>query len=251
MFLSLTHKKKTMELASLKPEGRFVFVGDTHGDLDVSIKIIENYLKIDTRICFLGDYVDRGFKSKENIEYLLEKREKNPEKIFLLQGNHERYDVVRFSPADFWNSLGENERKKYSGIFAKFPYVLSVDKIIALHGALPDVKKIEDINNVIDGDENWKAILWGDFQERGFFEAENFSGRPQFGEQYFKRIMKQLNKNVLIKSHNPYTKECLFGNKCLTIFTSSAYKRQKTIAIVDFNKNRSIKTINDLVVEKI
>lgn len=240
-----------MNLISLKPEGKFVFVGDTHGDLDASVKVIANYFDENTKICFLGDYVDRGPHSKRNVDYLLEKREKYPEKIFLLQGNHERYDIVRFHPADFWGSLGENERKKYSNVFTEFPYVLSVGEIIALHGAFPNIKKIEDINNVIDGDENWEAILWGDFQEGEFFGTKNFLGRPQFGKQYFEKIMKKLNKNVLIKSHNPNTKESLFNNRCLTIFTSSAYEREKTIAIADFNKHKTIKTIDDLIVEEI
>ena len=36
-----------MKLLSLKPEGKFIFVGDTHGDLGASIQIIENYSKVE------------------------------------------------------------------------------------------------------------------------------------------------------------------------------------------------------------
>ena len=245
-----------MKLVSLKPEGKFVFVGDTHGDLDASVKVVENYFKSNTRICFLGDYVDRGPFSRENINYLLEKRNKNPERIFLLQGNRETYDILPFNPADFWKKLSWDKQKKYSEIFQEMPYALSIDGIIALHGALPDIQKISDINNIPQNqyDRNWKAIMWGDFKnEINSFDFE-MGGRPKFNKKYFDKIMSRLGKNVLIRSHQINIKSKIFDNRCLTIFTSSAYSTydvKRTIAIADFNKNKEIKTIDDLVIKEV
>lgn len=242
-----------MKLISLKPEGKVVFVGDTHGDLDASVKVIENYLKTDTRICFLGDYVDRGDLSKENINYLLEKRDKHLDKIFLLQGNHENYDIMSFCPSDFWHKLSWDEQKKYSKIFKKMPYALSVDGIIALHGALPSIRKISSINNIPRNrdNKNWKAILWGDFEDETYPPDYGMNGRPKFNKKYFREIMQKLGKNVLIRSHQYNLKEKIFDNRCLTVFTSSAYDRSRTIAIADFNKKKNIRSIDDLIVEEI
>jgi len=41
----------------------------------------------------------------------------------------------------------------------------------------------------------------------------------------------------------------MFDNRCLTIFTSSAYTRERTIAIYDFKK--PINTAKDLEIVKI
>ena len=242
-----------MNLLSLKPEGKFIFVGDTHGDLDASVKAVEKYFKSDTRIGFLGDYVDRGPFSRENIDYLLEKRNKNPDRIFLLQGNHEAYNILPLNPADFWNRLSWDEQKKYSKIFQKMPYALSIGGIIALHGALPDIQNISDINNIPQNqyNRNWNAILWGDFEDKPSSFDYEMSGRPKFNKKYFDKIMNRIRKNVLIRSHQPHIKQKIYDNRCLTIFTSSAYGGNRTIAIADFNKKREIKTIDDLIVEEV
>ena len=60
------------KLIEIKKAKKVIFVGDTHGDLEASQKVIKNYLKEGNIIVFLGDYVDRGSYSKENIDFLLE-----------------------------------------------------------------------------------------------------------------------------------------------------------------------------------
>ena len=243
-----------MNLLKLKPKGRFVFVGDTHGDLDASKNVIKKYLDGNTIICPLGDYPDRGYDSKGNVDYIISLKEKYPKNFFPLQGNHENYRTFPFDSADFWEGLSEEEMNHYSNIFEKFPLVLSVGNIIALHGALPDVKKIEDINKIRNfRDINLKAILWGDFEERINYDGDwSYSGsRPTFGKKYFERIMQRLGKNVLIRSHQPWANERMFDNKCLTIFTSNAYGGEKTVAIADFDKKKKIESIDDLIIERI
>ena len=61
--------------------------------------------------------------------------------------------------------------------------------------------------------------------------------------------MKRFDKKVLIRSHQPTSPLFMFDNRCLTIFTSSAYTRERTIAIYDFKK--PIKTAKDLEIVKI
>ena len=79
-------EQKLIEIEKTK---KVVFVGDTHGDLEASQKVIKDYLKPENKIVFLGDYVDRGPKSKENLDFLLKTKEKYPNQVYLLQGNHE------------------------------------------------------------------------------------------------------------------------------------------------------------------
>lgn len=240
-----------MRLIEIKKAKKVVFVGDTHGDLEASQKVIKEYLKPGNKIVFLGDYVDRGPYSKENLDFLLEIKAKKPNQIYLLQGNHEGHRILKFSPADFWESLNKTDYKKYSSIVEKFPLAAITKDIIALHGVLPNVKNLEEINKIKLGSEKWRQITWGDFlNEKGeYLGTDPFTGRPQFGQDYFLKTMKRFRKKVLIRSHQPTSPLFMFDNQCLTIFTSSAYARERTIAIADFKK--SLKTAKDLEIKRI
>lgn len=244
-----------MNLIKLPPKGRVVFVGDTHGDVDASIKVISEYLNKNTSIVFLGDYVDRGNHSQENIDFLLDYKKTNPENIFLLQGNHERYDLVDFSPNNFWEKLNPLEKRQYLSIFKKFPLAISVGNILALHGALPDINHLQEINKIGDDfkDKNLFSILWGDFiDSSGEVDDIPSNGRPYFGERYFNKIIKKLNKKVLIRSHQSDADQSMFNNKCLTLFTSSAYSwKKRKIAIADFSRGKEINSIDDLIILEI
>ncbi|GAH95651.1 unnamed protein product, partial [marine sediment metagenome] len=64
--------------------GRVIFVGDTHGDFEATEKIIHKHLKPGNKLVFLGDYVDRGSASLENINFLLQQKVEHPDSLFLL-----------------------------------------------------------------------------------------------------------------------------------------------------------------------
>ena len=240
-----------MKLIEIKKAEKIIFVGDTHGDFEASQKVIKDYLKPENKIVFLGDYIDRGPFSKENLDFLLEKKKKYPDQIYLLQGNHEGHHILKFSPADFWENLSKEDYEKYCSIVEKFPLAIVIKDIITLHGVLPDVKNLEEINKIKMGSEEWMQICWGDFsEEKGeYLGSDPFTGRPQFGRDYFLKLMERFNKKVLIRSHQPDAPLFMFNNRCLTIFTSSAYTRERIIAIFDFQ--REIKTAKDLEVIKI
>ncbi|RLJ10141.1 MAG: hypothetical protein DRP15_01030 [Candidatus Aenigmatarchaeota archaeon] len=239
------HKK----LVELPTKGRAVFVGDTHGDLEASQWVVKKYLDEKTILIFLGDYVDRGPKSKENIDFLLRLKEDYPERVFLLMGNHEAYSIVRFYPADFWEGLSSEESSYYTNIFKELPLaVFSYNGVIALHGALPDVNELSDINKIRLGDDNWYKIVWGDFSNnRGEFFGMR-GGRPLFGQDYFERVMGSLGTNVLIRSHQPDAPEKMYNNRCLTIFTSSVYKPERTVALLDLES--PIRNVDDILIER-
>jgi predicted phosphodiesterase len=239
------------KLIQIKKAKRIIFIGDTHGDLEASQKVIGEYLREGNKIVFLGDYVDRGDFSKENLNFLLEQREKYPAQIFLLQGNHEGYPILKFSPAEFWENLTPEEFKKYSEICINLPLVLVAKNIIALHGVLPEVRKLEEINKIQPGDKNWVRICWGDFEdtEGRYLGIDFLSGRPIFGRDYFFELMERYRKRVLIRAHQPDCSQFLFDDRCLTLFTSISYKKERTIAIANLEKE--IKSAKDLEVRQI
>ena len=239
------------KLIELPASGQTVFVGDTHGDFEATKIAGKRYLGDDKRLVFLGDYVDRGRNSEANINYLLCLKVAYPANVFLLQGNHEGYGVFRFYPADFWEAIDGELRKAYERVLLTLPLVVSTGNIIGLHGVLPDVKTLSDINRIQIGGEEWQQVTWGDWQEvdGDYLQVDGYTGRPQFGRGYFDRLMKQFDKNVLIRSHQPGAQQVMYDNCCLTIFTSHAYVSTRTIAIA--NMEDEVKTADDLQVELI
>ncbi len=224
-------------LIEIEDVQRIIFVGDTHGDLEASQKVVRDYLKLDNVLIFLGDYVDRGHFSRENLDFLLKTKIENSSQIYLLQGNHEGHRILELSPANFWEGLNSELYNLYASIVEKFPLIAVAKGIIALHGVFPDVKNLEEINQIELGSKKWEQITWGDFAEQKGEQLAPISvGRPLFGRDWFLKIIHRLNKKILIRSHQPRASQFMFDNRCLTIFSSSVYGRERTIAIADLSK---------------
>jgi hypothetical protein len=242
---------KQPRLLEIPDKGQTVFVGDTHGDFDATKTVVGRYLGGDRKLVFLGDYVDRGEASMANINYLLCLKLAYPARLFLLQGNHEGYGIFKFFPADFWEATEPELRALYEKVLLKLPLAVSAGNIIALHGALPDIGALSDIDQIQPGGEAWQQIVWGDWQETSgdYLGIDAYTGRPQFGRGYFDRVMKRLNKSILVRSHQPGSPRLMYDNRCLTIFTSQAYIPLRTVALADWAEE--INTASDLLIESI
>lgn len=71
---------------------RHIAVGDIHGCFGLLKPLIETTIGFrpqEDLLVFLGDYIDRGRQSKEVVRYLTALRERSPERVILLKGNHE------------------------------------------------------------------------------------------------------------------------------------------------------------------
>lgn len=81
--------------ARLKANKRIYAIGDVHGCLD-ELRLLLNDIQshfethpvAEHKIILLGDYVDRGPKSAETIDYLIELKARDPA-VFCLFGNHD------------------------------------------------------------------------------------------------------------------------------------------------------------------
>ena len=235
--------------------GRAVFVGDTHGDIEATGKIMHKYLTSNHTLVFLGDYVDRGTASLENINLLLEQKIKHPDRLFLLMGNHEGYMVKPFQPASFWEGLDSELRRRYGEVLLNLPLAVSTaNGIIAAHGGLPDVPDLDSMERIEPGSTEWNHMTWGDWQESQKVDLgpDPCTARPQFGRGWFEEIMSRLGKNLLIRSHQPDAPRLMYDRRCLTIFTSlssSYYTGDRTIAVVDLD--REVRNADDVRIETV
>ncbi len=71
--------------------GRTFAIGDIHGDLDQLKLLLERVGRLDSsdKLVFLGDYVDRGPRSKQVIEFVRNELPRTGAKVVCLRGNHE------------------------------------------------------------------------------------------------------------------------------------------------------------------
>lgn len=244
----LLEEKKVVHLDN---RSRAIFVGDTHGDLEAS-KMVWNRFAGEvqsgrTYLVFLGDYVDRGNKSRENIDFLLSKKRNNPEGLILLLGNHDAYHLRELSPSDFWQSLTKQDYEYYKDLYL-LPWLAEAEGLVATHGALPfvsDLRVLEESQEEIFEKENelnipiWISIAWGDINNKiSGAQMDPLTGRPQFGRELVFKYMQKNNWNILIRAHQPGMQGWSFSDNVLTIFTSETYVRmgraqERSIAVVE------------------
>lgn len=222
-------------LVRLPPDKAIVFVGDTHGDRQATEEVLRRFFDARHVLVFLGDYVDRGEDSGGNLGVLMAAKLAHPDRIFLLMGNHEAWAVAPFTPADFWRSLPSREERALAETLSLLPLAAHHPAgVLALHGALPDVERLEQIEAIALGSANWRKITWGDWVDGpGYCLDPGFFGRPAYGRDYFEEIMGRLGLKALVRAHQPDAPLYLFGGRCLTLFTSRAYgPRELRVALL-------------------
>jgi serine/threonine protein phosphatase 1 len=71
--------------------GRTFAIGDIHGDIAALWKLLAKFPQLDPgdTIVFLGDYVDRGPRSRDVVDYVRNLHLQTPAQVVCLRGNHE------------------------------------------------------------------------------------------------------------------------------------------------------------------
>lgn len=67
----------------------FAFIGDIHGCLEELEEVVEHVRSRTRHLVFLGDYVNRGLRSREVVEYLILLNSSNDIECTFLLGNHD------------------------------------------------------------------------------------------------------------------------------------------------------------------
>ena len=232
-------------LVRLPDDRPIIFVGDIHGDRDAVETVFSRFPVPDHVIVFLGDIVDRGADSLGALTSVVKGRLEKPSSIHLLMGNHEGRGISRFSPADFWDSLPQDQCEELSHHLTKLPLAAwHPVGILATHGGLPGLSSLDAIDDIDLGSEAWHAITWGDWGSNRRF-ASRFEARPTFGPATFEERSFQLGVKVQIRSHQPTAPLYLFDDRCLTLFTSNAYG-DGTRRVARLMPGQRIETARDL-----
>ncbi|MEM0048946.1 MAG: metallophosphoesterase family protein [Candidatus Bathyarchaeia archaeon] len=233
--------KVTGRLIFILPKGEAIIVGDIHGDLE-SLKHIlyeSGFLNKaldgrDVYLIFLGDYGDRGEYSPEVYYVILALKNLFPEKVILLQGNHEGPEDLLAHPHD----LPYQMRRKFgpdgfivyrelSNLFRRFyTAVIVKDRYVMLHGGVPSgARSIEDVAFAYikhPAESHLEEILWSDPEDwiSGKYPSPRGAGYL-FGEDITMKFLELLGVKFLIRGHEPADEGYKFnhGGRVLTLFS--------------------------------
>ncbi len=230
---TLSKLRETPQL--LKINGKYLVVGDTHGDVYSTI----SSLKMDVNIVFLGDYVDRGPYQFENLILLLVAFLSNEKEVILLRGNHE--SPLMNKHYGFISELESKTRNRWKDyysyikkIFANLPYSAVLNKrIFLVHGGIAKgLGKINEIlklpkNDLIPSNNIAFQLLWNDPDESVDFFAPSLRGEGIFlyGEKAVDIFLQENNLERIVRAHEYFYLgyRTFFNEKVITIFSCSYY----------------------------
>src|SRR5438445_1630267 len=140
-------------LIELDVPKNLVIVGDLHGDLQTFQSILqkidyENFLSnYNNKLIFLGDYVDRGSNSIGVLYTICYLKQKFPNSVILMRGNHEAPAEFPFSshdlPLKLTQQYGQKMAKSIYGnkiipLFRLLSLIVRIPKqLLIVHGGLP------------------------------------------------------------------------------------------------------------------
>ena len=211
---------------------KLVLIGDIHGDLKTLFKILdgikfEEFLaNVNNKIIFLGDYVDRGNDSIGVLYTLCYLKQKYPDSVILMRGNHEAPVEFPFSSHDLPYRIvqryGAHEGKMiYKVKVLKFFNLLTLATIVhnhllLVHGGLPTrgIELISNFKKLIASAQDahihnsiMEEILWNDpWQLSSDREDWTYSKRGfgrLFGPAISKKWLKMSKTRVIVRGHQP------------------------------------------------
>jgi hypothetical protein len=214
-----------------------IVFGDTHGDWRSTEPVAEAFLERPADRCLvgLGDYVDRapedcGEGSVANALFLLGLAGEFPDRVFLLQGNHEAVRRIQALPHEVPEEVDQlwgPDPERYDrlmGLLERGPLAaLTESGVYLAHGGFPrgpgaDWKARFDTPS----DATLLDVLWTDCApsriDRGI--------SPPFDERELTAFLGVAGAHVFLRGHDPdVTGRPLFAGRCLTLHTTRLYQR--------------------------
>jgi predicted MPP superfamily phosphohydrolase len=154
MILWLHRYLQRVQIIVLKM-GRLFAISDIHGCFNPFYELVVNVIKLtkSDSLILLGDYIDRGWQSREVIDFIIDLKQKGFD-VTPLRGNHEQMLLDSWDdPAEFplWQmnsgdttlfSFGITEireaDKKYIDFFSGLEFYLEIDNYLFVHAGFND-----------------------------------------------------------------------------------------------------------------
>lgn len=244
------------------PRREAIVFGDTHGDWWSTLALAERFLSGPGERCLigLGDYIDRapddcGEGSVANALYLLQLAAEFPDRVFLLQGNHETVRRIPVLPHDLPEEVDQlwgPDPERYSrllGLLERGPVAaVSPSGAYLAHGGFPAGGTAATWREAFDppSDETLVDVVWSDCDASGINRrlGSRFSVRDL--EAFFDRS----GARIFLRGHDPdVTGRPLYDARVLTLHSTRIYERYGGVLIARLPLSRTVRSLADVRVE--
>lgn len=246
-------------LVHVHPRGakELAVIGDTHGDWSSTETAMAWFLEAPKERAFagLGDYVDRApanspAGSAVNALFLLSVKAAYPDRVFLIQGNHEAARRIPVDPHTLPEEMEERwgeDRRRYSrlmGLLERGPLAgYTSNGVFLAHGGFPSRLTSPWTDRFRTVDETLLVeLLWRDVAashlDRGL--------SPPFDEEALNDFLKATGLHVFLRGHDPnVVGQSLYHDHCLTLHTSRRHERFGGILVAHVPLDRPVRSTRD------
>jgi len=240
--------------------GEAVVFGDTHGDWRSTEEAVKRYRGGNRCLVGLGDYVDRapddcGAGAVANALFLLGLAAEAPDRVYLIQGNHElahRIPAVPHNLPDEVDELWGPDSTRYDrilGLLERGPLAATTPNGAYLaHAGFPRGKLPDPWTRsfLTANDERLAEITWAECEAS---RIRRGAALP-WGSGDLDRFLRATGLRLILRGHDPdLTGRPLYGGRCLTLHTSRIYERYGGVIVAILPLRTPLSTVADLVVE--
>jgi protein phosphatase len=244
-------EKLSGPLLASRDERRVIIVGDTHGAAEVTHTVLDKFWDDADLVVFLGDYVDRGKQSVENLGLIASRLLEDPNRTIMLRGNHES-PLTNLSygfAEEVEEKLGPDAYDKFKEFFQAMPYAVVVNDYLCLHGGiakgLDNVSEIAGLPrpDVNPDDPIAFQLLWNDPRDmiEDFLPSIRGDGAYYFGSEATTKFLRTNSLKGIIRGHEVVDgfRDDMNG-RVITVFTSRYHGGKAGVLILDGDKMEKI-----------
>ncbi len=249
--------------AEIAPAGAMeaTVFGDTHGDWRSTEAAAERFLAHPEVECLvgLGDYIDRPPAdcpggSVVNILYLLTLKAAYPDRVFLIQGNHEivrRIPVFPHTLPDELEAMWGADSRRYGRIMElveRGPLAgYTSTGVFLSHGGFPT--RPRGVWNEWfrrPDDALFFDLMWRDAAASAL---DRGLGAPFDGEE-LQKFLRAAGLSVFLRGHDPdVTGIPLYSGRCLTLHTCRLFERYGGVIVARVPLSLPVRSLADVTVD--
>lgn len=237
-----------------------VVFGDTHGDWRSTRETVKLWDSARERrfLVGLGDYVDRPPSdcpsgSVVNALYLLGLAAQYPDRVFLLQGNHETTRRIASLPHTLPEEVDElwgPEEERYQRIVAlleRGPIAATTPNgVYFAHAGFPRRRTPDRWTDAFDhlDDDELCEIVWAECAA----SRNRRMAAPPWGERDLDAFLQDTGLGVVLRGHDPdLCGRPQYGRRCLTLHTTRIYERYGGVIAATVPLSPPLRTVDPIV----